>query len=150
MGFLGRLFARRLSDLVTVVVEPSGHGWETTWISDGLTPGDFKIESLEGAIARVDYELAVQYSGQPEAARGQLQYAIYPWGGRHAGDVILDVRAEVGGLVARDQEGADIATGVDIHALVAAAADALPDPSRAMLRWIKRVRDLPGVMLISP
>jgi len=142
VAFLGRLFARRLSELVTVVVEPAGHGWQVRWISDGLTPPDFKVESLAGAIARADYDIAVLYTGHPEAAVAELQYAVYPWGGRHAGDVILDVRLDVSGLVAREKAGPDIARGVDIDGLVASAAEALPDTTGVMLRWIRQVRDL--------
>ncbi|HET7419061.1 MAG TPA: hypothetical protein VFL27_01625 [Candidatus Dormibacteraeota bacterium] len=131
-----------LSDLVTCIVQRGRKGWDVTYASEGRTPRDFSDASLAAAIERASAEVASLYSGKPEAASAELQFAIYPWRG-DAGKVILDVAEQPDGLKLRDIQG----TGIEFQSqsIEAAIADAeryLPGTDGAMVRWIRPVAGL--------
>jgi hypothetical protein len=134
----------KLSDLVTCIVERSGSGWDVNWASDGKTPHDSSAASLTTAIDEAASQVASLYANHSEALKAELQFAIYPWQGK-AVDVILDITKDGDELVATDIQGSGItfrATSID--GVVEGGERYLPDTSRAMVRWIRRVSDLPG------
>jgi hypothetical protein len=82
------------------------------------------------------------YSGKPQAADAELQFAIYPWEG-NPGKVILDITATANGLVARDIQGTEITVeGASLEELVQRGETMVPIPKEAMFRWIRRVSEL--------
>ncbi len=138
------LQALKLSDLVTCIVQRSGSRWDVDWASDGKAPKNSSADSLTAALDEAALQVASLYANHPEALGAELQFAIYPWKG-NAGDVILDMTRDGGELVATDIQGSGItfrATSFD--AIVEGAERYVPDTSKAMLRWIRRVSDLPG------
>ncbi len=138
------LQAMKLSDLVTCIVEPDRSRWKLTWVSDGKTPRDSNAESLAAALDGASSEIASLYANQPQATQAELQFAIYPWTG-NAGDVILDITRDGAELVAADIQGSGITfRAPSADGLVEGAERYVPDTSKAMLRWIRRVSDLPG------
>jgi hypothetical protein len=142
MGWFKEAFSGRLSRLVTCVVELEDESWNVSWASDGRVPGDFGEKSLTAATDRAAAQVAEMYSGKPQAANAELQFAIYPWDG-NPGNVILDITTDSDGLVARDIQGTEITVhGVSLEELVQKAETMVPDPKEAMLRWIRRVSDL--------
>jgi hypothetical protein len=131
-----------LSDLVTCIVQRGRNGWDVVYASEGKTPRDFSDPSLGQVIERASADVASLYAGKTEAAKAELQFAIYPWRG-DAGSVILDVTEEPAGLKLRDIQG----TGIEFQSpsIEAAVADAeryLPSTDGAMLRWIRAVAGL--------
>ncbi len=138
------LQALKLSDLVTCIVQRSGSRWDVDWASDGKTPRNSVAASLTAALDEAASQVASLYANHAEALGAELQFAIYPWKG-NAGDVILDISRDGSELVATDIQGSGItfrATSFD--GVVEGAERYLPDTSKAMLRWIRRVSDLPG------
>lgn len=132
----------KLSDLVTCIVEPNGSRWELTWVSDGKTPRDSSAESVTAAIESGSAEIAALYASHTEALKAELQFAIYPWQG-NAGDVILDITRDGAELVATDIQGSGITfRAPSVDGLIEGAERYVPDTSKAMLRWIRRVSDL--------
>jgi hypothetical protein len=82
------------------------------------------------------------YSGEPQAASAELQFAIYPWKG-NPGKVILDITTDADGLVARDIQGTEITIrGESLEDLVQKGETMVPNPNEAMFRWIRRVSEL--------
>lgn len=142
VGWFKEAFSGRLSDLVTCVVEREGESWNVSWASDGRVPVDFSDHTLTAAADRAAAQVARMYSGKPQAARAELQFAIYPWEG-NPGKVILDITTDANGLIARDIQGTEIAVqGTSLEMLIQKAETMVPDPKEAMLRWIRRVSDL--------
>lgn len=136
------LQAMRLSDLVTCIVEPDRSRWNLTWVSDGKTPRDSSAESLAAALDGGSSEIAALYANHREALEAELQFAIYPWKG-NAGDVILEITKDGAELVATDIQGSGITfRAASFDGLLEGAVRYLPDTSRAMLRWVRRVSDL--------
>ena len=132
----------KLSDLVTCIVEPDGPRWTLTWVSDGKTPRDSSAESVAAAIESGSSEIAALYASHKEALEAELQFAIYPWQG-NAGEVILDITRDGTELVATDIQGSGItfrAPAVD--GLIEGAERYVPDTTKEMLRWIRRVSEL--------
>lgn len=139
-------FGRRLASLVTCIVirERDDEPWTVTWASDGRTPPDFSDVSLTGATERAANEIALLYTGKKEAGKAELQFVIYPWPG-NPGAVILDISGAPGRFEARDIQGTEISFEAEsLEGLVAAAQRFVPDISKAMFRWIRRVSDLAG------
>jgi hypothetical protein len=142
MRWFKEAFSGRLSNLVTCVVERDGDFWSVSWASDGRVPPDFKDHSLTAVTDRAASQVAAMYSGKPQAADAELQFAIYPWEG-NPGKVILDITATANGLVARDIQGTELAVeGASLEELVQKGETMLPNPKEAMFRWIRRVSDL--------
>lgn len=142
MSWFKRAFRGRLPDLVTCVIERGGESWDASWASDGRVPENFKAHSLTGATGRAATQAAAMYSGKPEAANAELQFAIYPWEG-NPGKVILDITADANDLVARDIQGTEITIrGASLEELVQKGETMVPNPSEAMFRWIRRVSEL--------
>ena len=142
MGWFKRTFSGRLPNLVTCVVDRDGDEWEVVWASEGRVPDNFKDHSLTAIAGRAAASVAGMYSGDPQAASAELQFAIYPWKG-NPGKVILDITREAEGFVARDIQGTEITIqGASLEDLVQNAETMVPSPSNAMLRWIRRVSEL--------
>ena len=142
MGWFKRAFSGRLPNLVTCVVEREGDDWDVVWASDGRVPANFKGHSLTAVADRAVATVTAMYSGESQAANAELQFAIYPWKGS-PGKVILDITADANGLVARDIQGTEITIrGASLEELVQKAETMVPNPSEAMFRWIRRVREL--------
>lgn len=142
MGWFKRAFSGRLPNLVTCVVDRDGDEWEVVWASEGRAPDNFKDHSLTAIAGRAAASVAEMYSGDPQAASAELQFAIYPWKG-NPGKVILDITREAEGFVARDIQGTQIEIqGASLEDLVKKAETMVPNPSDAMLRWIRRVSEL--------
>jgi hypothetical protein len=138
------LQAMNLSDLVTCIVLRSGSRWDFTWASDGKTPRDSTGASLSAGLDDASSQVASLYANHREAAKAELQFAIYPWQG-DAGGVILDVTKDGGELVATDIQGSGITfRAPSVEGLIEGAERYVPDTSKAMLRWIRRVSDLPA------
>jgi hypothetical protein len=132
----------RLSNLVTCVVEREGESWSVSWASDGRVPDSFNDHSLTAATDRAAAQVSAMYSGKPQAADAELQFAIYPWEG-NPGMVILDITATANGLVARDIQGTEITVeGASLEELVQRGETMVPNPKEAMFRWIRRVSEL--------
>ena len=149
----GNLFKRPLALLVTATVEPSADGfWMVTWIPNmvgrrlAATPGNFSETSLNRAAEKASSEVARLYSGSPEASSAELQLAIYPWpgDGDAAGQAILDVLTSAEDLraIALADESV-VAEAATLEALVTSCEPRLPVPADAMLRWVRRVVELP-------
>jgi hypothetical protein len=137
--FLG---GHRLAELVTCVVGRDGQRWDVSWASDGKTPADFTEVSLSAALDKACAQVASLYANKPQAAKAELQFAIYPWPG-NPGDVILDITTEAVEWVATDIQGSGITfRSTSPDALVEDGERYLPDTSKAMLRWIRRVSDV--------
>ena len=134
-----------LAKLITCIVAPSRSGWEATWASDGRTPKDFSDESLSGLVNQASSQIAAMYMGKSQAAEAELQFAIYPWEG-DPGEYILDISGSAGHLDAKDIQGSGISFGAQsLDALVSDGERYVPDKSKAMFRWIRRVADLQPV-----
>ena len=132
----------KLANLVTCIVERDKSKWKLMWVADGTAPRDFSAESLTAALDGASSQTAALYANQVEAAEAELQFAIYPWKGK-PGDVILDITKEGGDLKATDIQGSGITfTAPSFDGLVEAAERYVPDTSKAMFRWIRRVSDL--------
>jgi hypothetical protein len=133
----------RLANLVTGVVERKGDSWEISWASDGRVPeAAFTDHSLTAVTDRASARVAEMYSGKPQAADAELQFAIYPWEG-NPGKVILDIATDANGLVARDIQGTEITIqGASLEELVQKGETMVPNPREAMFRWIRRVNEL--------
>lgn len=132
----------KLSDLVTCIVEPDGSRWTLTWVSDGKTPRDSSAESVAAAIESGSSEITALYASHTEALKAELQFAIYPWKG-NAGEVILDITKDGAELVATDIQGSGITfRAPSVDGLIEGAERYVPDTSKAMLRWIRRVSEL--------
>jgi hypothetical protein len=131
-----------LADLITCVVERDDDFWEVAWASDGRVPETFKDRSLTALTDRAAVCVAALYSGEPQAASAELQFAIYPWKG-NPGKVILDMTTDGDSLVARDIQGTEITFhGESLEDLVQQGETMVPNPSEAMFRWIRRVSEL--------
>jgi hypothetical protein len=142
MGWFKRVFSGRLADLVTCVVERDGEVWEVAWASDGRVPETFRNHSLTALTKQAAASVAAMYSGEPQAASAELQFAIYPWKG-NPGKVILDITTDADGLVARDIQGTEITIrGESLEDLVQKGETMVPNPNEAMFRWIRRVSEL--------
>lgn len=138
----GRLFARRISPLVTCIVQREGDTWQATWAGDGRVPADFSDESLTAATERATAEIATLYADQPQAAQAELQFAIYPWRDTTA-KVIMDIDSEPDGFMACDIEGSGVLVrGESLEALVREAEQTLPNPHDGMFRWVRPVSTL--------
>ena len=148
----------KLANLVTCIVERDKSKWKLMWVADGTAPRDFSAESLTAALDGASSQTAALYANQVEAAEAELQFAIYPWKGK-PGDVILDLyevkevftsggmglvyRAQHLVLDRTDTQGSGITfTAPSFDGLVEAAERYIPDTSKAMFRWIRRVSDL--------
>jgi hypothetical protein len=132
----------RLATLVTCIVQREGSRWDVTWASDGKSPSDFKDDTLSGALDKASLQIATLYANKPQAAEAELQFAIYAWEG-NPGDTILDITSDAGELVAADIQGSGITfRAATPEALVESGERYVPDTSKAMFRWIRRVRDL--------
>ena len=142
MGWLDELVNGRWSDLLTCVVERQDGFWEVSWASDGRVPDSFKDHGLSAVVDQAAAKVAAIYSGTPHAAKGELQFAIYPWEG-NPGKVILDITSDGDRLVARDIQGTGITIpGSSLEDLVQKGETMVPNPRDAMFRWIRRVSDL--------
>lgn len=142
MGIFGSFFARRLSILVTCVLQRDGEAWRATWASEGRVPADFSDASLTAAAERATAEIATLYASRPQAAQAELQLAIYPWTDTKA-KVILDIDSDVDGFIATDIEGSGaLVRGESLEALVREAEQMLPDPQDAMFRWVRPMSSL--------
>jgi hypothetical protein len=138
----GRLFARRLSSLVTCIVQREGDTWQATWAADGRVPADFFDGSLTAATERATAEIITLYADQPQAAPAELQFAIYPWTDTSA-RVILDIDSDSDGFTACDIEGSGaLVRGETLEALVREAEQTLPNPHDGMLRWVRPISTL--------
>ena len=138
----GRLFGHKLSALVTCIVQRDGNTWQATWASDGRVPADFSENSLTAATERATVEIATLYANQPQAARAELQLAIYPWSNTTA-KVILDITSDSDGLAASDIEGSGVLLrGDSLETLVGEAEQTLLNPHDAMFRWLRPVSTL--------
>jgi hypothetical protein len=105
-------------------------------------PPEFKGRSLTAVTDRAAAQVTAMYSGKPQGADAELQFAIYPWEG-NPGNVILDITTSTNGLVARDIQGTEIAVeGASLEELVQKGETMLPNPKEAMFRWIRRVSEL--------
>ena len=132
-----------LANLITAIVAPGGSGWEVTWASDGKTPRDLADQSLTATVDRASKEVAALYANQRRAADAELQFAIYPWDGGGEIDVILDVLGSPGKFEASDIQGSGISFSADtLEALVSGAERYVPDKTKVMLRWSRRVSEL--------
>lgn len=143
MSWFKRAFTGgRLANLVTCVAERNRGSWDISWASDGRVPEAYTDHSLTAAADRASGCVAEMYSGKPQAADAELQFAIYPWEG-NPGKVILDIATEANGLVARDIQGTEITIqGASLEELVQKGETVLPNPREAMFRWIRRVSEL--------
>ncbi len=138
----GKPFARRLSTLVTCIVQRQGEVWQATWASDGNVPSEFSAESLTAATDHAKAEIVTLYAGRPQAAQAELQLAIYPWADTTA-KVILDIDSDSDGFMACDIEGSGILVrGESLEALVREAEQTLPDPHDGMFRWVRPISAL--------
>lgn len=139
MGIFRGLLKGRLGSLVTCIVQRSGDAWEVLWVSDGgRVPADFNEESLTSAVERAAAQIAQMYAGHIEAVDAELQFAIYPWGD---GSVVLEIDSDADGFSAHAEAPGDTMTvrGETLEELVEHAAHSLPDPSVAMLHWVRKV-----------
>lgn len=142
MAPFGRFFARRLSALVTCIVQREGDSWQATWASDRRVPADFSDDSLTAAVERATAEIATLYANQPFEAQAELQLAIYPWAETTA-HVILDINTDSDGFAARDIEGSGVLVrGESLEALVREGEQTLPNPHDAMFRWVRPINAL--------
>jgi len=132
----------KLATLVTCIVEREGSRWDVIWVSDGKSPPDFTEDSVGAALDKSTSQVATLYMNKAEAAKAELQFAIYPWQGK-PGEVILDITTDAGDLVATDIQGSGISFRASTpEVLVESGERYVPDTSKAMFRWIRRVRDL--------
>jgi len=132
----------KLSSLVTCIVERDRSRWSLIWASDGKTPRDFSAESLTKALDEASSQTAALYANHIESVAAELQFAIYPWEGR-PGDVILDITKQGGEIKASDIQGSGITfTAPTFEGLIEGAERYVPDTTKAMFRWIRRVGDL--------
>ena len=142
MGWFKRAFGPRLDNLITCVVDREGDTWDGVWISGGRVPASLKDHSLSAVADKAAASVAALYSGEAQAEKAELLFAIYPWEG-NPGKVILDVTSDGEGLVARDIQGTEITIrGASLEDLVQKAETMVPNPSETMLRWIRRVSEL--------
>lgn len=143
MGWLKRAFGPRLDTLITCVVDREGDTWDVVWVSGGRVPASLKDHSLNATADRAAASVAALYSGEAQAEKAELQFAIYPWKG-NPGKVILDITTGADGFVARDIQGTEIAIrGASLEDLVQKAETMVPNPGETMFRWIRRVSELP-------
>ena len=134
-----------LAKLVTCIAGRSGSGWEATWASDGRTPKDFSDQTLSGLVNKASSQVAAMYAGKSQADEAELQFAIYPWEG-DPGEYILDIGGSAGHLNAKDIQGSGVSFEAEsLDALVSGGERYVPDKSKAMFRWIRRVADLQPV-----
>jgi hypothetical protein len=133
--------ARGVSDLITCIVETGNNRWTVTWVSDRRTPGNFTGKGLTETVNRATQDVAGLYSGKPQAATAELQFAIYPWKG--GGNLIMDVQRSADGFTATalDTSGMSV-SGLDLESLVGQAEQSLPDFRKAMFRWVRPIREL--------
>jgi hypothetical protein len=132
---------RGLSDLITCIVEAGNNRWTVTWVSDRRTPRDFIGKGLTESVNRATGDVAGLYSGKPQAATAELQFAIYPWKG--GGKLIMDVQRSADGFTAAALDTSEMpVSGRDLESLVGQAQQSMPDFSSAMFRWIRPVREL--------
>lgn len=137
------LFGRRgLDDLISCMVSAEHGKWTVIWVSDGhgRAPSEFTGKSLTEAVNRATQAVAGLYSGKPEAATAELQFAIYPWPG--GGKVILDVQMAIDGFTATALDNSQSVSGSDLESMVGQAEQSMPDFSSAMFRWIRPIREL--------
>jgi len=128
-----RLFKPALSNLLTAIVNPTPDGfWQVTWVPDMVkgrlagSPRNFSERSLNRAVEKASSEVAALYAGRPEAITAELQFAIYPWSEEdERGHPIIDVSWTIEGLVEE-------------------CARQLPVPGEAMLRWIRKIAEIPA------
>ncbi len=82
------------------------------------------------------------YAGKSQAAETELQFAIYPWKGS-PGEVMLEITSDAGELVTRDSQGTGFTfRAKSPEALVEAAERYVPDTSKAMFGWVRRISQL--------
>jgi hypothetical protein len=134
--------AATLSDLVTAVTVLDNDTWDLT-VVDAAVPDRKGFMTLGDVITYADGMIRDLYADTAEAHTAELQYAIYPWAPGTEAAVILDVTGPPGDLVGRDTQGSDFEVRASSpEELVAVAGLQLPDPSVAMIRWVKSVISL--------
>jgi hypothetical protein len=134
MGLLGRLTGRQPA-LLTCVVQRQGGAWSVSWRPAAGAPGAFVAESLTAAIERATTALGM--GGQPGRRETRLQLAIYPWTPTTA-ELILDVEPDVEGFLAADALGSGVfLRAASLDGLVQEAEQVLPDPRKAIFRWVR-------------
>jgi hypothetical protein len=133
--------ARGVSELITCIIETGNNRWTVTWVSDRRTPGDFTGKGLTETVNRATREVAGLYSGKPQAATAELQFAIYPWKG--GGKLIMDVQRSADGFTAAALDTSEMSVaGRDLESLVGEAEQSMPDFASAMFRWVRPIREL--------
>jgi hypothetical protein len=132
---------RGLSGLITCIVSAEKDKWSVTWASDRKTPAAFAGKGLTETVNRATQDVAGLYSGKPQAATAELQFAIYPWKG--GGNLIMDVQRSADGFTAAALDTSEMSvSGPDLESLVGQAEQSLPDFRKAMFRWVRPIREL--------
>jgi hypothetical protein len=134
--------ATKLSDLVTAVSVFGNDTWDLCFIDAALADQD-GFATLGDVVGYADGAIRELYAGTAEAQTSELQYAIYPWAAGEDVAVILDITGPPGDLVGRDIQGSDFEVrGLSPDEIVAVAGEQLPEPSAAMIRWVKSIPSL--------
>jgi hypothetical protein len=144
------LFGRRsrarnglLTAIISAGTGPHGGEWEVIWIGQGgKEPRRLVTTSLSKAAEQATTAALAHFAEGRLIPEAELQFAIYPWDyGKMA--PMYDITAEVGQYKAHDivADGPDIAAPT-LEELVEQMA-VQPRGNEAMLRWVRRIQDLP-------
>jgi hypothetical protein len=146
MPLFGRKTRARDGPLTAVISAGTGHHdgeWEVIWSGQGgKEPERLVTTSLSEAAEQAATAALAHFAAGRLTPEAELQFAIYPWDyGKMA--PMYDVTAEAGQYRARDivADSPDIAAPT-LEELVEQMA-LQPHGSEAMLRWIRRIQDLP-------
>jgi hypothetical protein len=148
------IFSRKIharNGLLTAIISAgTGHHkgeWKVSWIGEGGNePPRMIAPSLSEACAWAATAALAHFAEGRLRPQAELQFAIYPWDyGTMA--PMYDITAEAGRYYAHDivSDSSDIAAPT-LEELVEQMA-VQPAGNEAMLRWVRRIQDLPTAAL---
>jgi hypothetical protein len=146
MPFFGSRNRARNGPLTALISARTGHPegeWEVSWIGQGgREPRRLVTTGLSAAAEQAASAAVAHFAEGRLTPDAELQFAIYPWDyGKMA--PIYDITAEDGQYRAHDivSDSPDI-TAATLEQLVEHMAGQ-PRGGEAMLRWVRRLQDLP-------
>jgi hypothetical protein len=150
MPIFSRKVRARNGLLTAIISAGSGHhegDWEVSWVGEGgKEPPRMIATSLSEACAWATTAALAHFAEGRLLPEAELQFAIYPWDyGTMA--PMYDITAEADQYCAHDIVGdsPDIAAPT-LEQLVEQMA-LQPAGAEAMLRWVRRIKDLPTAAL---
>jgi len=146
MPLFGRKIRARDGPLTAIISAGTGRHegeWEVIWIGQGgKEPERLVAMSLSEAAEQAAIAALAHFAEGRLTPEAELQFAIYPWDYRMMAPM-YDVTAEGGQYRAHDivADSPDIAAPTLAELVEQMAVQ--PHGSEAMLRWVRRIQDLP-------